>query len=96
MARKQPDLLEFAVTAIGFDGQDISDKRYRHIRVKLGLILITTCSGSTPKVYTRVAAIEGKISQEEWVRMARLASSCLMLAVPKRQDDKCFSNAQLP
>jgi hypothetical protein len=67
---KQPDMLEFAVTAIGFDGLHIGE-RYPHIRVKLGLILITACSDSTPKVYTRVAAVEGKISQGEWVYSAR-------------------------
>jgi hypothetical protein len=68
---KQGDLLEFAVTTIGFDGQHLSDKRYPHIKVKLGLILITGCSDSTPKVYTRVAAVEWKVSQEDWVCWAR-------------------------
>ena len=63
--------MEFAVTAIGFDGQHLSDKRYPHIKVKLGLILITGGSDSTPKVYTRVAAVEWKVSQEDWVCWAR-------------------------
>jgi hypothetical protein len=49
---KQPDLLEFAVTTIGFDGQYL-EERYPQIRVTLGFILITTCSDSTLKVYTR-------------------------------------------
>lgn len=54
---KQPGMLEFV-------GIQMFCPR---IVVKLGLMLITSCANTTPKAYTRVAAVHGRLEQEDWI-----------------------------
>jgi hypothetical protein len=57
---RQPEMLEFAVTTLGFGG------KFRKV-VQLGLMLIKSCANTTPKAYTKVAAVHGGVEPEDWV-----------------------------
>lgn len=57
---KQPGVLEFAVTTAGFAFR-------APVVVKLGLMLITSCTITTPRAYTRVATINRRVKMGDWI-----------------------------
>ncbi|RDL30184.1 uncharacterized protein BP5553_10462 [Venustampulla echinocandica] len=62
---KQPEMLEFAVTTVGFYSGWFN---YPRIALKFGLMLITSCTNTKPEAYTRVTAVQGRVELEDWIK----------------------------